>query len=152
MVDLPAIENQVLVGDKLSHALNMYNGPEIDEMMANIRNVKVEKILPAVPDLHTLYYIGTELPYDLYLIDDNQNPIYLGTSKEPDYYEDKGIFIDSELHIIGLNYDSTLDLNSDSELCAVEMVGASEGAAGVHGIVPAPKAGEHDTFLVGAGK
>lgn len=137
----PVIEDQVITGDKSSSSLNMYLSEEVDELLASIRNVKVVVELPTVPDAYTLYYQGTAVPYDLYMVDDDLNYIYLGTSKEPEIYTGIGASVDQDSREVSLKTlsDPVEDAFIKGTQLSVRVFdGSDESVDGTTGIVPVP--------------
>ena len=137
----PAINSQVLTGNKLSSDLNMYTSNEIDNMLASMRSVKVVTSLPAAPVANTMYYLGpidSEGTYHIYLYDSVLTQIDLGTSKDSVYTGGTGIDIDAN-KVVSVKIDNaSIKTNSSNELYAQELTAATSSAAGSKGIVPAP--------------
>lgn len=72
LAGLPMINSVPLIGNKTSSELNMYTKNEIDSMVSSMQAVQVVEILPALPDPCTLYYVGTEAPYQVVFFDKNR--------------------------------------------------------------------------------
>lgn len=101
--DKPSINGMILTGDKLPSDLDLYTIPEIDNMFAAMRTIIVQAALPADPLPNTLYYIGTNSPYSVYLIDSQRQSHYLGSSDVLGYTGAKGIAISSSRVITHTN-------------------------------------------------
>ena len=80
--NLPQINNVLLTGNKKLEELNIYSKNEVDDMIANTRNIVVQETLPATPLKNTLYYIGplADGTYDAYLYDSELQQMYLGNT------------------------------------------------------------------------
>lgn len=63
----PMINSIMLEGNKTSDELNMYTKDQINQLIAQVRNVRYLETIPADPQANTLYYIGTAKPYNVYL-------------------------------------------------------------------------------------
>lgn len=72
LAGLPMINSVPLIGNKTSSELNMYTKNEVDNMVSSMQAVQVVEILPALPDPCTLYYVGTEAPYQVVFFDKNR--------------------------------------------------------------------------------
>lgn len=76
----PLINSVELRGNVSSSQLNMYSKPQIDNMFASMRSIKVVEQLPDLPTANTMYYVGTTHPYHVYLFDNMRQRIDLGLS------------------------------------------------------------------------
>lgn len=63
----PMINSIMLEGNKTSDELNMYTKDQINQLIAQVRNVRYLQTIPADPQANTLYYVGTAKPYNVYL-------------------------------------------------------------------------------------
>lgn len=82
----PSVNKVELIGNKTSSSLSMYTKEQVDNIIANAKNVRVEIMLPRTPELLTLYYIGRQSPFHVYYCTAFAEVIDLGLS-EPDTSE-----------------------------------------------------------------
>ena len=87
LANKPAINGQVLTGNKTASDLNMYTAEEIDTMLAALRSIEVVSALPSTPKANTMYYVGPDADdnYSVYLFDSLTNEIDLGLSVQKLY-------------------------------------------------------------------
>ena len=129
LADKPSINGQILTGNKLPSDLDMYSRPDVDNLLASMRSIKVVATKPAAPAANTMYYVGpdSESNYHVYLYDAILNEIDLGMAMNQLYREGTAIDIDSANTINVKIDDDTIKTNTNNELYVPELMG-SEGS------------------------
>ena len=59
---------------------NYFSNVETMNLIASARSVYQVETMPSEPTINTVYYVGTEAPYDVKLVDSNGNIVNLGDS------------------------------------------------------------------------
>lgn len=118
LADKPSINGQVLTGNKLPSDLDMYSRPDVDNLLASMRSIKVVATKPAAPAANTMYYVGpdSESNYHVYLYDALLNEIDLGMAMNQLYREGTAIDIDSANTISVKIDDETIKTNTNNEI------------------------------------
>ena len=149
LADKPSINGQILTGNKLPSDLDMYSRPDVDNLLASMRSIKVVATKPAAPAANTMYYVGpdSESNYHVYLYDALLNEIDLGMAMNQLYREGTAIDIDSANTINVKIDDDTIKTNLSNELYVPELMG-SEGS-GINPIYLADNKLKASTSTVG---
>jgi len=118
LADKLSINGQVLTGNKLPSDLDMYSRPDVDNLLASMRSIKVVATKPAAPAANTMYYVGpdSESNYHVYLYDALLNEIDLGMAMNQLYREGTAIDIDSANTISVKIDDETIKTNTNNEI------------------------------------
>lgn len=82
----PSVNKVELIGNKTSSSLSMYTKQQVDNIIADAKNIRVVVALPRTPELATLYYVGRQSPFHVYFCTAFGELIDLGLS-EPDTSE-----------------------------------------------------------------
>ena len=127
----------------------MYSRPDVDNLLASMRSIKVVATKPAAPAANTMYYVGpdSESNYHVYLYDALLNEIDLGMAMNQLYREGTAIDIDSANTINVKIDDDTIKTNLSNELYVPELMG-SEGS-GINPIYLADNKLKASTSTVG---
>lgn len=118
----PMVNSVLLEGNKTSGELGMYTRQEVNQLLAQARNVRYVASLPSTPIANTLYYVGTAKPYNVYLYVENDagtlERLDMGTTEidlsEYQKAQDSSLATSSKTIVGAINENkSNIDLKQD---------------------------------------
>ena len=114
----PLLNSHELVGNTSLNDIGVYSKPQVDNLIASTRSIKVVSALPTPLVANTMYYVGPDANnlYHIYLVDSSLTLIDLGMSQDAVYLGGNGIDISSDNEISVVFDNETLMLNSEGEL------------------------------------
>ena len=114
----PLLNSHELVGNTSLNDIGVYSKPQVDNLIASTRSIKVVSALPTPLVANTMYYVGPDQNnlYHIYLVDSSLTLIDLGMSQDAVYLGGNGIDISSDNEISVVFDNETLMLNSEGEL------------------------------------
>lgn len=120
LVNKPTIESLVLEGNLSADDIKTYNIPTVERLINNAKKMNIVSELPEDPEKNTLYYVGTSIPYDLYVYDNDLNLIFLGKSASQSFTTNsEGISItgSGSNKLLEVYYDpGTFKINAEGKL------------------------------------
>lgn len=114
----PMIESITVEGDHQSDYYNIYNKDQVNDLIKNVRSVRIVPTKPADPMKNTMYYVGANPPYDVYFYTSVRKEIYMGKTGAVMYTASEGLELTPSLDIRLLYDNNTLEVNTHNELVA----------------------------------
>ena len=126
----PLLNSHELIGNTSLNDIGVYSKPQVDNLIASTRSIKVVSALPTPLVPNTMYYVGPDSThlYHIHSVDSSLTLIDLGMSQDAVYVGGNGIDISSD-NEISVEFDNdTLMLSSEGELYVRE---ATNNVSGV---------------------